>query len=212
MPEHYIEGHRLAINLRQSVQYEWKDGSRWRQTILKPGDFCLQTHGEINFPRWRGNFEFLAVALAPEFVSQAFQDTSVSEHVVFQERRGEFDATIANFTHRFKTELELKSNYGVLYGESLALAFALYLIEFHSINTQKLKRPYGKLSSLQLKQIIEYWHQIKRGISQVWFLMLQQVEMLDIHLKVYSLVVERQQYHHCCLGKFYRRMYFLYFA
>lgn len=159
MPEHYVEGHRLAINLRQSVQYEWKDGSRWRQTILKPGDFCLQTHGEINFPRWRGNFEFLAIALAPEFVSQAFQDTGVSEHVVFQERRGEFDATIANFTHRFKAELELKSNYGVLYGESLALAFALYLIEYYSTSTQKLRRPYGKLSSLQLRLIVEYIHE-----------------------------------------------------
>ncbi len=159
MPEHYIEGHRLAINLRQSVRYEWKDGSRWRQTILKPGDFCLQTHGEINFPRWRENFEFLAIALAPEFVSQAFQDTGLSENIVFQERRGEFDPIIANFTHRFKAELELESYCGVLYGESLALAFALYLIESHSVSAQKLHRHKGKLSSPQLRQIVEYIHE-----------------------------------------------------
>lgn len=41
LPEHYIEGHRLAINIGQPVHYEWKESSRWRRTNLNPGDFCL---------------------------------------------------------------------------------------------------------------------------------------------------------------------------
>ena len=159
LPEHYIDGHRLAVNMGRPVHYEWKEGSHWHQTLLKPGDFCLQTHGDLNFPRWWGDFEFLAIALDPKFVSRAFQDTGVSENINFLTRRGEADATIASFTHYFKTELVSGSHYGTLYGESLAVAFALHLIEQHSNRPQKLRRPSGKLSSQQLKQLIEYVHE-----------------------------------------------------
>lgn len=159
LPEHYIDGHRLAVNIGQPVQYEWKEGNRWRRTILNPGDFCLQTHGDVNFPRWWGNFEFLAIALDPAFICQAFQDTGASKNISFLSRRGEADVTISDFTHRFRTELAAGSYCGALYGESLATAFVLHLIEHHSDRPQKLRKPSGKLSSQQLKQIIEYVHE-----------------------------------------------------
>lgn len=159
LPEHYIEGHRLAVDISQPVHYEWKEGSRWRQTILQPGDFCLQTHGELNFPRWTENFEFLAISLEPEFVGRAFQDTGRSETIAFQEQRGGHDPIISYFTHRFKAELESGSYCGALYGESLALAFALHLLECHRDRPQKLRKPPGKLSSLQLRQVVEYVHE-----------------------------------------------------
>lgn len=159
LPEHYIDGHRLAVNIGQPIHYEWKDGNSWRQTLLKTGDFCLQTHGDLNFPRWWGDFEFLAIALDPGFVSQAFQDTEVSENINFQTRRGEADAAIADFTHHFKRELISGSYCGALYGESLAVAFTLHLIEQHSNRPQKLRKPPGRLSSQQLKQVVEYVHE-----------------------------------------------------
>lgn len=159
LPENYIDGHRLAVNIGQPVHYEWKEGNRWRQALLKRGDFCLQTHGDINFPRWWGNFEFLAIALDPRFVSQAFQDTGVSENINFQARRGEADVAISDFTDHFKRELMSGNYYGALYGESLAVAFALHLIEYHSDHPQKLRKPSGRLSSQQLKQIVGYVHE-----------------------------------------------------
>lgn len=158
LPEHYINGHRLAVNIGQPIHYEWQEGGRWRQTILQPGDFCLQTHGELNFPRWRDDFEFLAIALAPDFIYQSFHETGVSESMRFQTRRGESDAAIADFACRFKRELESGSYCGALYGQSLAIAFALHLLERHSHHPQKLRKPSGRLSSQQLKQAIEYIH------------------------------------------------------
>ena len=158
LPEHYIDGHRLAINIGQPIHYEWKEGNRWQQIILQPGDFCLQTHGELNFPRWRDDFEFLAIALTPEFVSQAFQEAGVPENIGFQTRRGASDTAIADFAHHFKRELESGSYCGSLYGESLAVAFALHLLECHGDRPQTLRKPSGKLSSQQLKQTIEHVH------------------------------------------------------
>lgn len=155
--EHYIEGHRLAVNIGLPVRYEWKEGAKWRQTLLKPGALCLQTHGDLNFPRWWDDFEFLAIAINPQFLNQAFQGTSALE-IEFQDKRGIFDAAVADFSRRFKGELAAGSYCGKLYGESLAVAFALHLIEEYSTRSQKLCTPVGKLTAQQLKQVIEYVH------------------------------------------------------
>jgi hypothetical protein len=69
----------------------------------------------MNLPRWWGNFEFLAIFLDPEFVSQAFQDTGVSENINFQTRRGEADAAIVDFAYHFNKELMSGSYCGAFY-------------------------------------------------------------------------------------------------
>ena len=159
MPEHYIEGHRLAINVGPPLQYEWKDNGRWNQVILQPGDFCLQTHGDTNLPRWHNNFRFLAVALDPEFVHQAFRETGVSDPIVFQARRGKTDRAIADFARYFHQELISSSYGGKLYSQSLTLAFSKHLLEQHSKHSHTLRQPSGRLSSRALKHVIEYVHE-----------------------------------------------------
>ena len=158
-PEHYVKGHRLAIMRRgQSLTYEWKQGSTWQSRQTYPGAFFLQSHGDLNAPRWFKPFEIIAVALEPSFVARCFQDTINCELLRFQECRAEYDTNIARFATHFETEL-LNNNYcGTLYGESLALAFSLYLLEKYSEFTTPLFHPKRKLSSLQLKEVIEYIH------------------------------------------------------
>lgn len=138
--------------------YEWRDNGRWRSKLLQKGEFCLQSHRDINIPRWHNNFEFLAIALEPAFVERSFQDTNIVSNACFIEKRAEFDPVIAEEAKRFQAELVSGSYAGALYGESVALAFAAYLLEQHSNLPKKLSRARGKLSSLQLREIVEYIH------------------------------------------------------
>jgi AraC family transcriptional regulator len=64
------------VHVGEPAAFEWKEGDRWQQSTLKPGDFCLQSHGETNAPRWQNDLEFLAIALDPDFVNHIFQDTN----------------------------------------------------------------------------------------------------------------------------------------
>lgn len=158
-PEHYVQGHRLAIMRRgKPITYEWKESSIWKRRQTHPGTFFLQSHGDINAPRWFEPFEIIAIALESSFVARCFQDTINCELLHFQECRAEFDTHIARFAAHFEAELNNGSYGGTLYGESLALAFSLYLLEKYSDRSTPLPRPRGKLSSLQLKEIIEYIH------------------------------------------------------
>lgn len=158
-PEHYVQGHRLAVVHRgKPITYEWKDGGRWKTRQTHPGVFFLQSHGDINAPRWFETFETIAIALDPSFVAQSFRDTILPERIRLQERRAEFAPIIAKFARQFEYELQNGSYGGALYGESLALAFSLYLLEQHSDRSKPLPRSRGKLSSLQLRDVVEYVH------------------------------------------------------
>ncbi|MDJ0595524.1 MAG: AraC family transcriptional regulator [Pleurocapsa sp. MO_226.B13] len=158
-PEHYIQGHRLAVMRRgKPITYEWKEAGSWKRRQTHPGSFFLQSHGTLNAPRWFEPFEILAIALEPAFVARCFQETINCDFLRFQECRAEFDPHIAQFSTYFEAELQNNNYGGTLYGESLALAFSLYLLEKHGDRSLPLPRPKGKLSSLQLKEVIEYIH------------------------------------------------------
>ncbi|MBD2033934.1 helix-turn-helix transcriptional regulator [Leptolyngbya sp. FACHB-321] len=92
-------------------------------------------------------------------MNDLFRDTKAPEKISFQQQRGQTDPVIARFAVRFKAELESGSYGGALYSESMGLAFALHLLEQHGDRFLKLPRPCGKLSALQLRQMIEYIHE-----------------------------------------------------
>ncbi|BAU14788.1 transcriptional regulator, AraC family [Leptolyngbya sp. NIES-3755] len=156
LPEHYVQGHRLIVQTGEAVEYEWKENDHWQHKILQPGAFCLQTHGEINFPRWHDRFEFLAIALDPTFVEQSFQDVSTS--IQFQTQRAVFDPVIADFAKRFSAEVRSRSYCGALYGESLAIAFSRHLLERYHHRSLSIVSPRGKFSSIQLRDLIDFIH------------------------------------------------------
>ncbi len=158
-PEHYVQGHRLAIMRRgKPITYEWKEAGSWKRRQTHPGAFFLQSHGDINAPRWFESFEIIAISLEQSFVARCFQDTIKCDFLHFQECRAEFDPHIAQFAAHFEAELNNGSYGGTLYGESLALAFSLYLLEKYSDRSTPLPRLKGKLSSLQIREVIEYIH------------------------------------------------------
>ena len=158
-PEHYVQGHRLAIMRRgEPITYEWKQGGNWKSRQTHRGTFFLQSHGELNAPRWFEPFEIIAIALEPSFVDRCFQDTINCDFLHFKECRAEYDPHMAQFAAHFEAELLNNSYGGTLYGESLALAFSLYLLEKYGVQSTPLIRPKAKLSSLQLKTVIEYIH------------------------------------------------------
>ncbi len=158
IPEHQIKCHRLMIQVGKPVLFEWKTGGRLRRKQLNTGDFSLQTNGELNAPRWTGDLKIIAVALEPDFIERIFQDALVREKIAFQERRCESDANVARFAAHFKDELENATFAGILYGESLAMALSLHLLEKYVSFSPNLKMPRGKLASANLRRALEFIH------------------------------------------------------
>ena len=152
MPEHLVQEHRLIINIGKPLNFEWKTGNKWLSKHYKTGDFTMLSHGEIHTPRWDKEFDFIAIALSPEFTDRLIEIHDFS----FSAQRVITDNLIYQLSLKFLDELKQENFAGKVYGESLSTAFAIHLACNYSANEKKVFSPKGKLSSVQLHQIIDY--------------------------------------------------------
>ena len=152
MPEHLVQDHRLIINIGKPLNFEWKTRNKWLGKHYKTGDFSMLSHGEIHMPRWNKEFDFIAIALSPEFTDRLIEINDFS----FSAQRVITDKLIYQLSLKFLEELEQENFAGKIYGESLSIALAIHLACKYSANQKKVFAPKGKLSSVQLHQVIDY--------------------------------------------------------
>ncbi len=153
---HLIKEHRLIINLGKPVGFEWLKGGEWKRKTYPYGSFALQTDGDFNAPRWRGSFQFLSFALDPSFMDQLVERDFSGKKIVFTEQRGVADPAILHFGNLFRGELQAGAYAGKVYGETLTLAFSLYLLSRYATDQLKIDPPKGKLSARQLGTVLDY--------------------------------------------------------
>lgn len=152
MPEHLVQEHRLIINIGKPLNFEWKTGNKWQWKHYKTGDFTMLSHGEIHTPRWDKVFDFIAIALSPEYTDRLIE----IHDFFFSPQRVITDNLIYQLSLKFFDELKQGNFAGKVYGESLSTAFAIHLACNYSTNQKKVFAPKGKLSSIQLHQVIDY--------------------------------------------------------
>jgi AraC family transcriptional regulator len=152
MAPHHLVGHRLVINVGQPVAFEWKNAARWKQTTYETGSFALQSHSDFHAPRWHQPFEFVAVALEPQFVSRFVGKESVE----FQEMRGHHDSTITQMAVRMKNLLAAGAVEESVFTQALTTAFAFHLLQGYSTQSADLRLLRGRLEGRSLKRVIEF--------------------------------------------------------
>lgn len=153
LSEHYIEGHRLIINLGGPVRFGWRSDGRTNQAVLPPGGLCLQSDGETNAPFWQDEMTVAAVAVSPEFITALLEDHAPTAVDTFAQRRCVSDPLSYDYARALSSQLATPSE--PLYAETLSIAFVLHLLAAHARSTQKPLIPKGKLSSAQLRHVTE---------------------------------------------------------
>lgn len=153
LPEHYIEGHRLIINLGGAVRFGWRSDGRTNEAVLPPGGVCLQSDGETNAPFWHDELTVAAVAISPEFITTILEDRTPAAVDTFAERRCVPDTLSYDYARALSSELATPGE--PLYAETLSIAFVLHLLATHARSRGKPFIPRGKLSSAQLRNVAE---------------------------------------------------------
>ena len=157
LPGHTILDHRLTITTGQkTVPFEFKENGKWGRVQLHPGSFSMQNHGDLGAPRWLDHFEFLAIAIKPVFFEKITSGQVQSRQVELITQRGKLDPNIQSFCQLFYDELSNKRYASQLYGETLSMAFALYLLNHYATGNKKITEPTGKLHGLQVKNLIDF--------------------------------------------------------
>jgi AraC family transcriptional regulator len=156
LPEHYIVGHGLTVSTGACpIPFGWKDGDKRRDGTMSPNEFHLLTHGEPNAPRWQQPFEEISLVLDRDFVAHVVSEALPADRVEFATQRSARDETIVRYTDVFRSELAAGCPNGLLYADTLTIGLALHLLSRYAIAKPKIPTPRGKLSSFQLRVVVE---------------------------------------------------------
>ncbi len=153
MPEHFVQGHRLTVNVGKPLTFEWKTNKKWVDKYYPSGSFTMLSHGELHQPRWDKEFNFIAISYSPTFINNLIEVNNQS----FSEQRAKEDKVLLTLSRTLIKELETECFMGSIYGESIAITMAIHLVEKYGRN-QKILKPKGKLSAKQLNSVLEYFH------------------------------------------------------
>ena len=157
LPEHYLDGYGLSVSTgKQPIRFGWKEDDDWHHGPLMPGECHLLTHGAINSPRWLDPFEAVSLVLDRRFVANLIEDGLPVADVELTILRSVCDPVVARYAEGFRSELAAGVPSGTLYVETLAVGFALHLLANYAVAKPRLPRPRGKLSSLQLRSVVDF--------------------------------------------------------
>lgn len=150
-PEHF-----LHMVLRGTVNCEVRTGGRDRQFRAHPGSIFLLPRGTIDETRWLGSTERMAASIHPSLLTRALEETSHEVDIELTEHWDLVDRHISALLLELQADLKEGSPAGTMYGESLAVALAVYLLNRYAAQRLLPATCKGGLPGYRLKRVLDY--------------------------------------------------------
>jgi AraC family transcriptional regulator len=150
-PEHFMH-----MVLRGTAKYEATTGGRNLRFTSHPGQVFLLPRGTVDEINWFGGAERLAVAIHPCLLTNALEETAHEVDIELMERWGLNDPHISALLSEMQSDLVESSPAGIIYGESLANALAVYLLSRYAVWKRTPVAYKGGLSEYRLKRVLDY--------------------------------------------------------
>ena len=146
----------VHVVLRGAVKYEVLTRGKTAQFDANPGTTFILPRGTIDEVRWRGPTHRVAVAIHPSLLTDALDETAHESDIELIEHWNLSDPHIMAVLLAMTTDLTENCPAGRLYGESLANALAVYLLNRYSVRRYTAAAYGGGLPGYRLKQVLDY--------------------------------------------------------
>ena len=151
VPERTLSRHTLQFNFGSPLALSWKSEGEWTSSICNTGNLVeLLSQGDKEELQWKGDYNALEIEFEPSFIDKLVE----KENFTFREQHNIHDMLLKDIALRLYED----AHSGLtekLYAESLGVACAIHLASTYSMSNKKIFAPKGKLSSWQLKNVIE---------------------------------------------------------
>lgn len=145
----------VHVNLSGSVDYEVTTGGRTRRFAAVPGTTFLLPQGTVDEVVWEGETHRLAMAVQPDLLTAAMDETSGKE-IELTAHWDLVDPRIHSLLQAMAADLLGGSPVGALYGETLANALAVYLVGLYAVQPRRPKALKGGLPGRRLNRVLDY--------------------------------------------------------
>jgi AraC family transcriptional regulator len=146
----------LHVVLRGSVKYEVVTYGRTLQFSAHPGTTFILPKGTIDEVRWGGPTHRIAVAIHSNLLTGVLDETAHENEIELVEHWNLTDPNIMAVLLAMTTDLTEDSPAGRLYGESLANALAVYLLNRYAVRRYTAVAYRGGLPGYRLKRVLDY--------------------------------------------------------
>jgi len=146
----------IHLIVRGSVKYEVLTRGKVLHFHANPGTTFILPQGTIDELRWKGETHRIAVAIHPNLLVSALDETAHERSIELIENWNLTDANIMAVLLAMTNDLNSGSPAGRLYGESLANALAVYLLKRYAVRGYKPVAYRGGLQAYRLRRVLDY--------------------------------------------------------
>ena len=151
--EHAPYAYQICIRLSPPSLLEWWiAGGRPRCQLVTPGDVHLTAAGVPMRNRSQEPAEILMLALAPSFMQHAAHEFTGAAPLELRNQRAVRDRQILHLGLALQAELEAGCPAGRLYGEGLATALAVHLLQRYAVCPPQLRSYGGGMPQARLQR------------------------------------------------------------
>jgi AraC family transcriptional regulator len=156
IPTHEHMENFVHLVLRGSVKYEVRRRGKTLQFGASPGTTFILPHGTVDEITWAGPTRRIAVAIHPRLLVAALDETAHESDIELTEHWNLRDPHITAVLSAMMTDLHEGSPAGRLYGESLANALAVYLLNRYTVRHYTPVAYRGGLPGYRLTHVLDY--------------------------------------------------------
>jgi AraC family transcriptional regulator len=156
IPRHEHIENFLHVVLHGSVKYEVLTRGKALQFGANPGTTFILPRGTVDELRWSGPTDRIAVAIHTSLLVSALDETAHLSDIELAENWNLTDRHILAVLQAMKADLSEGSPAGRLYGESLANALAVYLLNRHTVRRYVPVAYRVGLPGYRLRRVLDY--------------------------------------------------------
>jgi AraC family transcriptional regulator len=146
----------LHVVLHGSVEYEVLTRGKVLGFRASPCTTFILPRGTIDELRWKGPTHRIAVAIHPSLLVNALDETAHERNIELTEHWNLTDKNIAAALLAMTTDLDTGSPAGRLYGECLANALAIYLLNRYAVRHYTPASYKGGLPGYRLTRVLDH--------------------------------------------------------
>jgi AraC family transcriptional regulator len=156
IPRHEHVDNFLHVVLSGSVKYEVLTRGKVLDFHASPGTTFILPQGTIDELRWKGPTHRIAVAIHPSLLVNALEETAHERIIELTEHWNLTDRNITAVLLAMTSDLNAGSPAGPLYGECLANALAVYLLNRYTARCYKPVAYQGGIPGYRLKRVVDH--------------------------------------------------------
>ena len=168
LSEHEHPAHFLTLLTSGRVRYQWTIEGRTKSAEHAPGSVYILPAGTRDRLSWSGATDRIVLAVTPDFLARALDETAHLADVELATRLDLRDRHINALMLALHADLEDGSLAGPLYGESVGTALAYYLLRRYAVRTTRTGKYRGGMPAARLNRVLDFMRQNYARDTRLW--------------------------------------------